>query len=72
MSTYYKAICDSHQARCDAFSIGMMGGLSPVGGSNELFAGFLVDHAGCRLRLVSEHHADYHSEHYMDVSDDVR
>lgn len=72
MSTYYAAVCEIHQVRCDAFSIGLCGGVAPVGDSKALFAKFLTEHAGCRPRIVSEHEDDYFNEHYVEFSDDVR
>lgn len=66
MSTYYDIICDKHRERCDAASRGAAGGIGPVADAPTTIWSFLYAHAGCNLRVVSEHEDEYGDPSYQD------
>jgi hypothetical protein len=54
MSDYYKLVCDDCRERVDAASRSA-GGWGPVGNSAEALPAFVIAHASCKVRIVSEH-----------------
>ena len=67
MSTYYYMVCDKHLERTDACSRTAGGiGQSALGDSRETLGPFIVVHAGCPVRIVSEHESDSYEERFTD------
>lgn len=54
MSTYYYMVCDEHKLYCDGASRSA-GGVGHLGSSDELLPRFITEHAGCSVRIASEH-----------------
>lgn len=72
MSTYYAVVCEYHQMRCDAFFVLHGGDIGYIlTEDDELFEKFMLKHAGCPLRIVSEYDDAYGSSHYTEFEDDV-
>lgn len=57
MATYYYLICDNHREKCDAASRSA-GGVGHLCDSSKVLPHFLYTHAGCTLRVISEHQED--------------
>ena len=63
MSTYYYIVCDKHMERTDAASRPFMSSGCHLGDSQHTLLPFIVEHAGCPVRIVSEHeNASYDSQ----------
>lgn len=65
MSTYYYMVCDKHMERTDAASRGG-GGIGHLADSEHTLLSFIVEHAGCPVRIVSEHERDSYEDRYED------
>lgn len=65
MSTYYYMVCDKHMERTDAASRSA-GGIGPLCDSPHTLLPFIVDHAGCPVRIVSEHERDSYEDRFED------
>ena len=57
MSTYYFMVCDTHKEKTDAASR-TAGGYCPLGDSDTTLTPFIIAHAGCDVRIISEHEAE--------------
>ena len=69
MSTYYYLVCDKHLERTPACSRSAGGiGNSELGDSQETLKPFITTHAGCPVRIISEHEADANDERFADWS----
>ena len=66
MSTYYYMVCGKHLERTYAAS-GTAGGIgNHLADSPHTLLPFIVAHAGCPVRIVSEHEDDSHDERFED------
>ncbi len=54
MSTYYYLVCDTHREYTCAASR-TAGGYCPLGDSDKTLRPFVIAHAGCAVRILSEH-----------------
>jgi hypothetical protein len=70
LSTYYYMICDGHKERTQAASRTMMGIGTHLCDSEFTLLAFIVAHAGCPVRIVSEHEYEAYSDDYEDWTRD--
>ena len=70
MSTYYFIVCDKHKERTDAASHTMAGIGCRLGDSDTTLNPFIVAHAGCPVRIVSEHEDDSYDESFADWTEE--
>lgn len=70
MSTYYFMVCDKHKERTPAASWTMMGIGCRLGDSDTTLNPFIVAHAGCLVRIVSEHENDAYDESFSDWTEE--
>lgn len=64
MSVYYYLICDDHKEITDAASW-TAGGYCPLGDSDVTLTPFILAHAKCHVRIISEHEEEeYDDTHY--------
>ena len=64
MSTDYELVCTKHRARCDISTDGMSG---PMFNCDKALPFFCVTHAGCDIRIMSEHELE--DEEYEDYTE---
>jgi hypothetical protein len=63
-------VCDKHLERTDAASKTSGGRGCHLADSKYTLLPFIVAHAGCPIRIVSEHDADSHDEKFTDCTED--
>ncbi len=66
MSTYYYMVCDKHKERTDAASRTFFGIGCHLADSVHTLLPFIVAHAGCPVRIVSEHEDAAYSDDFED------
>jgi hypothetical protein len=69
MSTYYYIVCDKHMERTDAASRTAGGIGCHLADSEYTLLPFIVAHAGCPVRIVSEHENDSYDDRFEDWTD---
>ena len=66
LSTYFYMVCDKHLERTAAASKRASGTACHLADSQHTLLPFIVAHAGCPVRIVSEHEKDGVDERFVD------
>lgn len=68
MSTCYSLICEHHKERTEAVCRTTV--ITNIGDSEVTLLPFIVEHADCAVRIVSEHESEWCDESYTEWTKD--
>lgn len=66
MSTYYYMVCNKHKERTPAASITLGGIGCHLSDSDHTLQPFIVSHAECPVRIVSEYEEDAYDDKFIE------